>query len=178
MSCKQVVAGYGTVTSDVLKELVALRSADFVSLDRDFHVECSVILAVSGTKSGERLISEVGKLLPTENRAGMPETALVNVERLFDQDNFRLATSTAQGPVHVLMKMLSRLVDSKVPEFSVAKDDATLVGFSNHFQFFLRRTTNEDGGNKVVAGKDALQILVAEALVSQADGSIKSPEIN
>ena len=60
----------------------------------------------------------------------------------------------------------------------MAKDDATLVGFSNHFQFFLRRTTNEDGGNKVVTGKDALQILVAEARVSQADGSLKSPEIN
>ena len=177
-SCKEVVAEYGAVTSDVLKELAALRSADFVSLDRDFHVECSVILAVSGAKSGERLISEVGKLLPTENRAGMPETALVNVERLLDKDIFGLATSTAKGQVHVLMKMLSRLVGSKVPDFSVAKDDATLVEFSNQFQFFLRRTTNEDGGNKVVTGKDALQILVAEARVSQADGSLKSPEIN
>ena len=81
-NCHEAAKEYGDVTSDVLKTLVKLRTLDFVALDRGFYVELSILLLISGVKSGERLVADVLNCLPTPTKAVKPETSMVNMERL------------------------------------------------------------------------------------------------
>eukprot|EP00959_Pyramimonas_sp_CCMP1952_P316820 6631504-Pyramimonas_sp.AAC.1 len=140
-----------------LVAFVTSRSAAWVTTDRDFGVEISILKALGGNV-GKRLLSEHMRAAIVHQQ---PSDSLATFQLLTTKPVYKLADKASQVQFDLMHKIIGRIVDGRAPEIDDCAQKADMLkelllllpGYLQH------EVAKSGGGTETVTGSKALSAM-------------------
>eukprot|EP00974_Lingulodinium_polyedra_P076727 7428270-Lingulodinium_polyedra.AAC.1 len=164
--CNSIFKSAGAQGADEIMSCLSANRSQLLGIDQTFHFEETLITNLCGSNSEARLFRQVLSYLPTQTKRLTIEESLQGVNSLSGGLAYKSASKTAQAKVGVCVKILSRLLEQREPDFGLVGTDENLVKFKRFLSYFVRTATPD--GKSWLYGDRAMAQMVKEIMTKHS----------